>query len=79
MLGSFADVPKNVLGEIRELERLFTVDTEKLKEITNHFVDELTKGMSGFNLLLFDSIGVAYSIIRSNHERRKHCMSNILP
>ncbi|KAI9744050.1 MAG: hexokinase A, partial [Candelina submexicana] len=44
--GSFADVPKNVLEEIRELERLFTVDTAKLKEITDHFVNELTKGLT---------------------------------
>ncbi|CAM1506940.1 Fc.00g065810.m01.CDS01 [Cosmosporella sp. VM-42] len=46
MAGSFADVPKDLLGEIKRLEQLFTVDTAKLKEITDHFVDELAKGLS---------------------------------
>lgn len=39
-----ADVPKDLLEQIKELERLFTVDEAKLKEITNHFVKELEKG-----------------------------------
>lgn len=42
--GSMADVPRDLLDEITRLEELFKVDTEKLKEITNHFVSELTKG-----------------------------------
>jgi hexokinase len=42
--GSFADVPKDLLKEIEQLERLFTVDTAKLKQITDHFVNELDKG-----------------------------------
>lgn len=33
------------MAEIKRLESLFVVDTEKLKEITDHFVDELAKGM----------------------------------
>lgn len=41
-----AEVPKNYLEQIKELERKFTVDTAKLKEITEHFVSELTKGMN---------------------------------
>lgn len=41
-----ADVPKDLLEQIEELERLFTIDQAKLKEITNHFVGELEKGMS---------------------------------
>lgn len=41
-----ADVPKDLLQEIKRLEELFTVDTAKLKAITTHFVSELTKGMS---------------------------------
>lgn len=41
-----ADVPKDLLDEIKRLEDLFTVDTEKLKKITDHFVSELTKGLS---------------------------------
>lgn len=39
-----ADVPKDLLEEIKRLEELFVVDTAKLKEITTHFVSELTKG-----------------------------------
>lgn len=42
--GSMADVPKDLLAEIRDLENLFTVSTEKLKAITSHFVKELEKG-----------------------------------
>jgi len=44
--GSFADVGKDLRKEIENLERLFTIDTAKLKEITNHFVNELEKGLS---------------------------------
>ena len=40
-----ADVPKDLLKQIRELENLFTVDAAKLKEVTNHFVKELEKGV----------------------------------
>ena len=39
-----ADVPKDLLAEIKKLEDLFTVDTAKLKQITKHFVSELEKG-----------------------------------
>jgi hexokinase len=39
-----ASLPKNLTNEIKRLEELFTLDTAKLKEITHHFVDELTKG-----------------------------------
>lgn len=41
---TLADAPKALLDEIKRLEELFTVDTAKLKEITNHFVKELAKG-----------------------------------
>ena len=41
-----ADVPKDLLEQIKELERLFTVDAAKLKEVMNHFVKELEKGSS---------------------------------
>ncbi|RYP80330.1 hypothetical protein DL770_006277 [Monosporascus sp. CRB-9-2] len=44
--GSMADVPKDLLEEIKKLEDLFTVDTAKLKQITKHFVSELDKGLS---------------------------------
>ncbi|KAI4191878.1 MAG: hypothetical protein LQ350_008724, partial [Teloschistes chrysophthalmus] len=41
-----ADVPKDLLEQIKDLERLFTVDQAKLKEVTDHFVKELDKGKS---------------------------------
>ena len=44
--GSYADVPPDLMAQIERLEDLFTVDTEKCKEITNHFVKELEKGLS---------------------------------
>lgn len=40
-----ADVPKNLLEEIANLENLFTVDAAKLKQITDHFVNELAAGL----------------------------------
>lgn len=45
-----ADVPQDLLEQIQELERLFTVDQTKLKEVTEHFVKELTKGECSMNL-----------------------------
>lgn len=39
-----ADVPKDLADEIHKLEKLFTVEPAKLKEITDHFVSELAKG-----------------------------------
>jgi hexokinase len=39
------DVPKDLLEEISNLERLFTIDAPKLKEITDHFIGELQKGL----------------------------------
>jgi hypothetical protein len=44
MAGSKMDIPKDLLEQIQYLEELFTVDTKKLKEISNHFVSELAKG-----------------------------------
>ena len=41
-----ADVPDDLLEQIRYLERIFTVDQAKLKEVTKHFVKELEKGES---------------------------------
>ena len=43
-LGSMADVPDDLLEQIKYLERIFSVDQNKLKEVTNHFVKELEKG-----------------------------------
>ncbi len=39
-----ADVPKDLLAQINRLEELFIIPQDKLKEITDHFVGELTKG-----------------------------------
>ncbi|KAK3052759.1 hexokinase [Extremus antarcticus] len=44
--GSTADMPHDLLGEIKRLEDLFSVDTAKLKAITEHFISELAKGLS---------------------------------
>lgn len=41
-----ADVPKDLLQQIKELEDLFVVDQTKLKQIVDHFVKELEKGLS---------------------------------
>lgn len=43
-LGSMADVPKDLLAEVKKLEEQFTVPTEKLKQISAHFITELDKG-----------------------------------
>lgn len=40
-----ADVPKDLLQEIKRLEELFVVPQAKLKSITDHFVKELEKGI----------------------------------
>jgi hexokinase len=52
-----ADVPKDLLQEIQRLEELFTVDQDKLKAITKHFVSELAKGKH------FQSIAVEFLLI----------------
>ena len=44
--GSLADVPRDLLEQIKDLEQQFTVDKAKLKEITNHFLSELERGSS---------------------------------
>lgn len=46
ILGSMADVPKDLLAEVQKLEQQFTVPTEKLKAISKHFISELDKGKS---------------------------------
>jgi len=44
--GSFADMPTDLKTQIDKLEELFLVPTEKLKEISDHFVSELKRGLS---------------------------------
>ena len=50
-----ADVPEDLLQQIEYLERLFIVDQTKLKQITDHFVKELTKGIMPAALILFQT------------------------
>lgn len=45
-LGSTTEIPKDLLQEIRNLEEIFTVPTDKLKAITEHFISELAKGLT---------------------------------
>lgn len=45
-VGSFADVPQNLIEHIKTFEDLFTVDGGKLKQVSDHFVKELEKGKS---------------------------------
>ncbi len=37
-------MPKDLLDQMQYIEEIFTVDTAKLKAISEHFVSELTKG-----------------------------------
>lgn len=41
-----ADVPQNLLQQIKEFEDMFTVDRATLKKVVDHFVKELEKGTS---------------------------------
>lgn len=43
---SNADDHQGATEAIRKVEELFTVDTAKLKAITEHFISELAKGRS---------------------------------
>ncbi|KAL6235383.1 hexokinase [Aspergillus navahoensis] len=44
--GSMSDMPQNLLEHIKHFEEVFTVDTATLKKIVDHFVKELTKGLT---------------------------------
>ncbi|CDF89726.1 ZYBA0S05-00276g1_1 [Zygosaccharomyces bailii CLIB 213] len=44
--GSMADIPEDLMEQIRGLEVLFTVSPEKLRAVTKHFISELGKGLS---------------------------------
>jgi hexokinase len=43
---TMAELPKELLGEFKRLEELFTVTPTKLKDIARHFTLELGKGIS---------------------------------
>lgn len=38
------DVPKDLMDHIKELEKIFTIDTPLLHQIVDVFVEELKKG-----------------------------------
>lgn len=44
--GTFTNVPEALLEEIHQYEEILTLPTEKLQEITAHFITELDKGLS---------------------------------
>ncbi|KAG9737119.1 hypothetical protein KCU75_g17087, partial [Aureobasidium melanogenum] len=44
--GSMADVPKDLLAQIKHLEDIFTVPKETLDKIVTKFVKELEKGLA---------------------------------
>ncbi|KAJ5101509.1 hexokinase [Penicillium alfredii] len=46
ILGSIHDIPQNLLQQIKDFEDTFTVDSTKLKQVVDHFVKELEKGLS---------------------------------
>jgi hexokinase len=49
-----ADVPQNLLQQIKDFEDMFTVGAAKLKQVVDHFVKELEKGKPSL-LSIFDS------------------------
>ena len=70
-----ADVPDDLLEQIRYLEKIFTVDGAKLKEVTTQFVKELEKGKSSvlserslsLTALQVSVSKVAVSLVNSNY------------
>jgi hexokinase len=56
--GSLLDeASKDIKDQIERLEDIFTVPTDKLKKITDHFMSELDKGLSveGGSIVSFHS------------------------
>ena len=65
-----ADVPDDLLQQIKYLENVFTVNQAKLKEVTNHFVKELEKGKSS---ILIVPVTTSLTPTRPQRRRRQHC------
>ena len=61
-------MPKDLLEQIADLEKLFTVPTEKLMTITDHFVSELEKGITCLEF-------VNGRVVK---RRRQYCSSTIV-
>lgn len=66
-----AAVPDHLLEQMKDLERLFTVDTAKLKKITERFVMELEKGV--FPASNRQRLVMSNSHTRSQWRGRYHC------
>ena len=64
--GSLADVPKDLLSQIKELERQFTVDQTKLKQITDRFVSELERGMPSVSPIPVDVTGIHQRVFKAS-------------
>jgi hypothetical protein len=73
--GSMADVPKDLLTEIKKLEELFMVDTALMKKISAHFITELDKGESPMNNLLLDA---KLTALRTECCRWQHCTFSLI-
>jgi hexokinase len=61
-------VPKDLMEQIADLEKLFIVPTEKLMTITDHFVSELEKGIHYLE-------SVNGRVVKG---RRQYCLSTIV-
>ncbi|QFZ29959.1 putative hexokinase-2 [Clavispora lusitaniae] len=44
--GTFTDVPEELIEQLHHFEQILTVSPEKLRQITDHFIGELNKGLS---------------------------------
>jgi hypothetical protein len=60
-------VPKDLLEQLADLEKMFTLSTEKLMTITDHFVTQLEKGSCCRDLVN----------CRIVQRRREHCSSTM--
>lgn len=50
------DVPKDLMDHIKELEKIFTIDTPLLHQIVDVFEEELKKGDDSPHLSTADSL-----------------------
>lgn len=50
------EVPQDLLHQIKEYEDVFTVNTDTLKKVVDHFVKELEKGELRFIFFLYPHI-----------------------
>ena len=62
VLGSMADMPRDLKEQIDKLEELFQVSTSKLKEISSHFTSELERGLSKEGGTIVRPLQVAHTL-----------------